>query len=1070
MANAKGIRAGRAFVEISLDTKQLIRGISAVKTQFVALGASMRQMSYRFIAAGTVSALVLRRITNSFLETTDQIDKLSIRIGASTDELQELGFAADKAGTDMETIADASVYLNAALVRNSKAFNKLGISVKQLMAMKPGEQFEYLSNQVKGLSTPRALAVLTTAFGRGRAGELMPFMQSDIAGERARAANLGGVIPAETVRAGFQLQDILTELKWSFRGLAAVAGQELTPFIRNLTANIGAGANRIAEWIKNNKTLIGKIAIIGVTLAGLSVVLGAIGLSLLAFQIAIGSVVSAVAVAAKLVFGFAAAIVTLGTGLIKFGISAVLVSVKFAFTKLFGVLAAITSGFLALTTTIWATARAALSFGAVIKTQLTAAMYTGSWAVRSGVSAIKMIGAAIKTDLTPSFIRLGTVIRRFASKKYAAAVDKLFAAPARARAHLEAGGMLVKAIGYKADQKSLERLTAQYVARTGGIGAHTTTAGGKTVAQGILRSSIMLQRRQTRLANVYAALTRKYRALDKSLGGSMYVLYGRSIKTITARTSKGILGHLGLVNPKFSRAKKVATSPAFSAFRATWMAGLKSSGRQFKVAFKTLATVPAAALKGLVGFLRAIFKIPLVRFFGRILNFVMWIELGLLAWNTAVRDISGNKIVKPFEYILKTVKTVGSELVSIFAAIGRNVLAIVKPLKGIFTGFKAIGTGIGDALEMLRRGDIESSLELLVLGFKQGYADISHAIKLTVEESTSRFKTLIATVGDSFQLLSLDVYAWFSTTWERIQSAFFVMVENLKRGIVPSLTKIVDDMRRGIAGSVGLAGSAGLTGATAVAGGARGLLPPKGKLGGGYLFNGNVIANLTDLLIKAHDVPVLGWFTRKFWGAEDPTIGRGSEHAKNVTTGDIRKLLWSSDRSQRPDRKSNEIQRTNAEREAKAQAELSREQSAARAAIKNNIDSIKELAEAQRNANIAAMKAAHDAETAKRAEERQAIIDRDRGAAERGAAERGAAERDLLARAGAAVDDIRRRQHSTAGSFFGGAAARQFGAGNVIETELRKQSDYLQKVRDYLKEISAQNRGWIPVGAAGLPE
>ena len=60
MANAKGIRAGRAFVEISLDTKQLIRGISAVKTQFVALGASMRQMSYRFIAAGTVSALVLR--------------------------------------------------------------------------------------------------------------------------------------------------------------------------------------------------------------------------------------------------------------------------------------------------------------------------------------------------------------------------------------------------------------------------------------------------------------------------------------------------------------------------------------------------------------------------------------------------------------------------------------------------------------------------------------------------------------------------------------------------------------------------------------------------------------------------------------------------------------------------------------------------------------------------------------------------------------------------------------------------------------------------------------------------
>ena len=44
MASTKGIRAGRAFVELFADSRQLVRGLRAAERKLKAFGANIRNM------------------------------------------------------------------------------------------------------------------------------------------------------------------------------------------------------------------------------------------------------------------------------------------------------------------------------------------------------------------------------------------------------------------------------------------------------------------------------------------------------------------------------------------------------------------------------------------------------------------------------------------------------------------------------------------------------------------------------------------------------------------------------------------------------------------------------------------------------------------------------------------------------------------------------------------------------------------------------------------------------------------------------------------------------------------
>ena len=139
MAGSKGIRAGRAFVELFADNTRLMRGLRAAQARMRAFAASARAIGTRLFASGALIAAPLIAAVKHFASAGDQLDKMAARTGISTNALSELGFAAEQSGTNLESIEKAvrrmqvSVY---DLAQNSStavdAFDALGISLDQL--------------------------------------------------------------------------------------------------------------------------------------------------------------------------------------------------------------------------------------------------------------------------------------------------------------------------------------------------------------------------------------------------------------------------------------------------------------------------------------------------------------------------------------------------------------------------------------------------------------------------------------------------------------------------------------------------------------------------------------------------------------------------------------------------------------------------------------------------------------------------------------------------------------------------------------------------------------------------
>ena len=97
MADTRGIRAGRAFVELGVSDK-LTAGLRRAQKQLEAFGAGLRSVGTRLAGIGAGAVAALLGTAKAFSDTGDMLDKMSQRTGVSVEALSELGFAADLSG------------------------------------------------------------------------------------------------------------------------------------------------------------------------------------------------------------------------------------------------------------------------------------------------------------------------------------------------------------------------------------------------------------------------------------------------------------------------------------------------------------------------------------------------------------------------------------------------------------------------------------------------------------------------------------------------------------------------------------------------------------------------------------------------------------------------------------------------------------------------------------------------------------------------------------------------------------------------------------------------------------
>ncbi len=158
-------------------------------------------------------------VANSVAETADEIDKASIRMGISAESYQELAYAAGQCGIEMSTMEKAAKKLEGTDLNFDDAIN-------QIMSLSTAEERS---------------AKAAELFGESVAYQLSPLLEQsteDFDGLIQRANDLGIVMSGDSVKAGVEFGDLMSDLKQSAQALGTSLGSALFPILIDIIKQV----------------------------------------------------------------------------------------------------------------------------------------------------------------------------------------------------------------------------------------------------------------------------------------------------------------------------------------------------------------------------------------------------------------------------------------------------------------------------------------------------------------------------------------------------------------------------------------------------------------------------------------------------------------------------------------------------------------------------------------------------------------------------------------------------------------------------------------------------------------
>lgn len=300
MAASKGIRAGKAYVEVFADNSKLVRGLRMSSKHIQQWGNEIRNIGLKLTAIGSAIALPLLKASSIFSEMGDDVAKMAKRTGLSVKAVSELGFVASQSGTDIENIEKSirkmqmSIYdASRGLAETTEAFKALGLTTKDLQGLSPEEQFYLIAqklSQVKDASLKAALA--SRIFGRAGT-QLLPMLEDGVNGIdalRKKAQELGLVMSDEDVKSAEIWNDSLDALVRTLKMGLFKVGAALAPVLTKMADTFATITAKVNKFISENRGLVILVAqiaaglvaaglaltIFGVSLSGLGLILGKI--------------------------------------------------------------------------------------------------------------------------------------------------------------------------------------------------------------------------------------------------------------------------------------------------------------------------------------------------------------------------------------------------------------------------------------------------------------------------------------------------------------------------------------------------------------------------------------------------------------------------------------------------------------------------------------------------------------------------------------------------------------------------------------------------------------------------
>lgn len=190
-------------------------------------------LQFATVAGGAMLAVggAALGLADNVAETADEIDKASIRMGIDAESYQELAYAAGQCGIEMSTMEQAAKKLEGTDLSFDDAIN-------QIMSLATEEERSAKAAELFGEKVAYNLAPLL-AQGSDGFEELTQ-----------RAHDLGIIMSQESVDAGVQFGDLMSDLKQTAQSLGTSLGSALFPILIEIINEILAFMPQIQSYIQ----------------------------------------------------------------------------------------------------------------------------------------------------------------------------------------------------------------------------------------------------------------------------------------------------------------------------------------------------------------------------------------------------------------------------------------------------------------------------------------------------------------------------------------------------------------------------------------------------------------------------------------------------------------------------------------------------------------------------------------------------------------------------------------------------------------------------------------------------
>jgi len=234
-------RTPRVRYEISAEDKTR-RAFRSVQQGLGGLASAMNGLKGELAAVLSVGGLA--KLIKDGLRTADELQKLSVRLGSTTEALSELQHVAGLSGVSFQTMSLGLQRMTRRVAEAAQgtgeakaAIAELGLDAAKLARLRPEQQFELFADALAQVGTQSDRVRLAMKLFDSEGVALLQTMERGAAGiqqMRAEARALGKTLSKDQADAAVRARNAMQRLRTTMQGLATTTATQLGPWLEGL--------------------------------------------------------------------------------------------------------------------------------------------------------------------------------------------------------------------------------------------------------------------------------------------------------------------------------------------------------------------------------------------------------------------------------------------------------------------------------------------------------------------------------------------------------------------------------------------------------------------------------------------------------------------------------------------------------------------------------------------------------------------------------------------------------------------------------------------------------------------